>query len=98
MRPRSSGAEDGRFLQHLLVAPLDRALALAERDNRPVAVRQQLDLDMTRTLDVALAEDAVVAECGLGLAPGGVERLVQLGRRADDAHPAPASTRRGLDD
>ena len=72
--------EDRRFLQHFLVATLDRALALAERENRPVAVREQLDLDVPRTLDVALAEDAVVAERGLGLAPGGVERLVQLGR------------------
>ena len=26
----------GRLLEHLLVAPLDRALALAERDDRPV--------------------------------------------------------------
>ena len=53
---------------------------------------------MPRALDVALAEDAVVAECGLGLAAGGVERFVQLGRRADDAHPAPASAGCGLDD
>ena len=69
-----------RLLEHLLVAPLDRALALAERDDVAGAVRQQLDLDVAGPLDVALAEDAVVSERGLGLACRGRERLVELGR------------------
>ena len=47
----------------------------------PCASAEELDLDVARPLDVALAEDAVVAEGGLRLAPRGVERLVQLGRR-----------------
>ena len=86
----------GRLLEHLLVAALDRALALAERDRAAPAVAEQLDLDVPRPLEVALAEDGVVAERGLRLAPGGLERLVELGRRADDAHPAPAAARRRL--
>ena len=64
------------------MAALDRALALAERDDVAVRVGEQLDLDVARPLDVALAEDAVVAERGLRLAPRRLERLVELGRRA----------------
>jgi hopanoid biosynthesis associated radical SAM protein HpnH len=59
----------GRFLEHLLVPPLHRALALAEGDHVAVRVAEQLDLHVTRALDVALAEDALVAERGLGLPP-----------------------------
>ena len=92
------GREDGRLLQHLLVASLDRALALAQRDDRALSVREKLDLDVARPLDVALAEDAVVPEGGLGLALRRLERLLQLSRRADDAHPAPAAAGRSLDD
>ncbi len=86
----------GRLLEHFLVAPLDRALALAERDD-PLAVAEQLDLDVARPLDVALAEHTVVAECGFRLALRGVECLVELGGLADDAHPASAAPCRRLD-
>ena len=79
------------------MAALHRALALAERDHGAVLVAEQLDLDVTRPLDVALAEHGAVAERRLRLAPRGLERLGQLRRLADDAHPAPAAARRGLD-
>src|SRR2546425_316766 len=64
----------------------------------PVRVRKQLDLDVTRPLDVALAEDAVVPERSPRLAPRGLERFVQLDRFPYDTHPAPAATRSRLDD
>ena len=67
-----------RLLEHLLVAPLHRALALAERERRAVRVGEQLDLDVARPLEVALEEDAVVAEAGLRLAPRRLERVVEL--------------------
>ena len=86
----------GRLLQHLLVSPLDGALALPEGEHRPVAVCEQLDLHVARPLEVALDEDRVVAERRLRLAAGGLERVVELGRAADDAHAAPAAARRGL--
>ena len=76
----------GRLLEHLLVAPLHRAVPLAEREHGPVRVREQLDLDVARPLEIALAEDRAVAERGLRLAGGGRERLFQ--RR-----PAPRTTR-----
>src|SRR5438445_13670323 len=51
---------------------------------------------MTGTLDVPLAEDAVVAEGGLRLATSRSQRLVELGRVAHDAHSPPAATRSRL--
>src|SRR5262249_14588658 len=88
----------GRLLEHLLMAALDRAVTLAESRDVAVPVGQELDLDMERVLEVALAEDGVVAErCGR-LATRRRERLVELLRCADDAHPAAASTGRGLDE
>ena len=53
---------------------------------------------MPRTLDVALAEDAVVAEGRARFAACRRERLVELGRVVDDAHPAAAAARGRLDD
>jgi hypothetical protein len=36
----------GALLEQLLVAPLHRAVALADRDHAAVAVREQLHLDV----------------------------------------------------
>ena len=86
-----------RLLEHLLVAALQRAVALAEVDRGAVAVGQHLDLDVARILDVLLDVDRGVGEVGLALAPRGLERAPGLGRRGDDLHPAPAAAGRGLD-
>ena len=88
----------GALLEHLLVAALDGAVALAEGDRVAVRVGEELDLDVARTLDVALEEHRVVAEAGERLALRGLDRFVELLRRADDPHAAPASAGRGLDD
>ena len=50
------------FLDDLLVPALDRALALAEVHDGAVLVGEDLDLDVARPLEVALEEDAAVAE------------------------------------
>ena len=63
-----------RLLDHLLVAALHRALALAERQHRAVLVAEHLDLDVARADDVLLDVHRVVAEGVLRLAPRGVER------------------------
>ena len=63
-----------RFLDHLLVPALHRALALAERDHGAVLVAEHLDLDVPRAVDVLLDVHGVVAEGVLRLAPRGVER------------------------
>ncbi len=68
----------GRLLEHLLVAALYRALALPEREDRALRVAEQLDLDVPRPFDVALAEDALVAEGRLRLALRGCQRIFEL--------------------
>ena len=86
-----------RFLEHLLVTALDRALPLRKGNSMTVAVSEELHLDVTRRLDVPLEEDRVVAECRLGLAPCRLQRRLELRRRADDPHPASAASGRRLD-
>ena len=86
------------LLEHLLVAPLHRAVALAEREHGAVGVGEDLDLDVAGPLDVALAEDGAVAERRLCLARRGRERLFELLRLAHDPHPAPAAAGRRLDE
>ncbi len=68
----------GRLLDHLLVAALDRAFALAQVDDVAVLVAQHLDLDVARVLDELLDEHAVVAEARLGLRAGEREALLGL--------------------
>ncbi|MNN28293.1 hypothetical protein D3C81_1418570 [compost metagenome] len=63
-------ARRGRLLDHLLVAALQRAVALVQVDDIAVAVAEDLHLDVTRTGDVALDQDARIAEGGLPLALG----------------------------
>ena len=88
----------GRALDDLLVAALDRAVALEEVDDRAVLVGEDLHLDMAGALDQLLEIDLVLAEGGLGLAPrrrrcrGASARLV-----ADDAHAAAAAAPRRLE-
>ena len=57
----------GAFLHHLLMAALQRAIALAEMNGVAAAVTNQLDLDMARSLQIFFEIDRVVAERGLGL-------------------------------
>ncbi len=80
------------------MAPLHRAIPLPERQHGAVRIGKQLDLDVPRALDVALAEDRAVTERGFGLPLCGRERLVEAGGIADDAHAAAAAARSGLHD
>ena len=70
----ASTAMRRRLLDHLLVPPLDRALALDERHDGAEAIAEQLDLDVTRTRQPALEVHARVAERGAGLRPRGANR------------------------
>ena len=72
----------GRLLDELLVAPLDRAVALAEVDHVAVRVGEHLHLDVPRILEVALDVDAAVGEVLLALALGRLEGTLRLVRRA----------------
>ena len=88
----------GGLLDDLLVTPLHRAVALAERDDRAVPVAEHLHLHMARLGEVALAEHRAVAERRLGLAGCAVERVREILGSLHDAHAAAAATRRRLDE
>ena len=79
--PRPQLGRDGgrrRFLDQLLMAALDRAVALAEMDDRAMLVAEDLDLDVARAEKRALEKQPPVAEGAPGFracrAQRGVER------------------------
>src|SRR5207248_11693991 len=86
-----------RLLDQLLVAPLDRAVALAEMDDVAVRVREHLHLDVARVDDQLLDVDVRVREVRLPLPPRALERLLPLRRVAHLLHALAAAARRGLD-
>ena len=96
--PRAKGTVDagaGGLLDELLVPPLDRAVAFAEPDDAPVAVREELDLDVTRVLDETLHEERGCAERRDRLARRGAPGGPELRRPGHDAHAlAPATAGR----
>ena len=87
----------GRFLDQLLVAALDRAVALAQVQHLAVLVGQDLHLDVARVLDERLQVHGAVAERGLRLALRGVIAGDQAGLVARDAHAATAAAGGRLD-
>ena len=99
MARRSVGVDGGggRFLEHLLVPSLDRAIPLPEVDAVALAVEQDLDLDVARALEQPLEDETVVVEGGLGLTPGGGELVGEAVGGADGAHALSAAAGRWLD-
>ena len=98
--PPSKRRPDGgrrRLLEDLLVAALDRAVALAEVDARSVRVEQDLDLDVATAFDEPFEDEPVVPERRGRLSPGGREGIGEPFRLPDGAHPLAAATGRGLD-
>ena len=86
-----------RFLDHLLVAALQRAVALVEMDDVAVAVGEHLHLDVARRGDVFLDQHARIAERRLRLARRAFQRGVELGVLVDAAHALAAAARDRLD-
>src|SRR5688500_12833467 len=88
----------GAFLPHLLVAPLQGTVALAEVDGVAAPVPEHLDLDVARLLEVFLDIDRLVAEGRLGFRAGGGESVRKVVLAAGDLHAAPAAPGRRLDE
>ncbi len=86
-------AGGGRLFHQLLAAALERAVAFEQVDDIAVRVAEHLDLEMARTRDQFLEQDAVVAKGGRGLAPGGLDGVGQFGGAIDSADAAPAAPR-----
>jgi hypothetical protein len=87
----------GRFLDHLLVAALERAVALEQVHDVAVAVAEHLHLDVARREDVFLNQHAVVAKRARRLSLCALERVVEVLSGIDAAHPLPAAARDRLD-
>src|ERR1035438_9558247 len=94
------GREERRrgLLDELLVAALDRAVPFAKVDHFPVAVRQDLELDVPGPLDVPLQVHPPVAERLFRLVPGDVVFLGERNVVVGDPHAAPAPAGDRLDD
>src|SRR6478609_3867532 len=71
---------------------LQAALALTQVDDIAVRVGKHLDLDMARIADETFDEQRVVAERTARLAPGGLDRRLQLMLVVDEPHPLAAAT------
>ncbi|GAB3951032.1 hypothetical protein GCM10027614_52370 [Micromonospora vulcania] len=91
------GHDRRRLFDDLLMAALDRALPVAERDHPAVGVAEDLHLDVPAALDVPLDEDRAVAERGGRLAARRSDGLGEPGVVPDDPHPAAAATGGRLD-
>ena len=87
----------GGFLDDLLVAPLHRAVADAERPRRALAIGDHLDLDVPRARDQAFQEDDAAAERAERLLAGALVGVGQVAGRGDHADAAPAAARAGLE-
>ena len=76
----------GRFLDHFLVAALERAIALAEMNDVAVCVGEHLDLDVAGLGDVALDQHVRIAEARLSLALRAFQGGFEIVRPLDAAH------------
>lgn len=83
----------GCFLDDLLVASLERAVAGAERPDPAVSVGHDLDLDVPAALHVGLGEDLAVPERGRRLRGRCRQLPGQFGEFAYDPHSASTAAR-----
>jgi hypothetical protein len=78
------------------MAPLQRAVALAEMDGAAAAIAEHLDFDVARLLQIFFQIDRGIAECGLGFIGGGRQRQHQVVGGLRNLHAASAAARRRL--
>ena len=85
------------LLEHLLVAPLQRALPLEEVDGVAVRVGQHLDLDVAGSVDDLLEIDGGVPEGAQGFARRALQGRGQVLGAGHQTQALSAPARRGLD-
>src|SRR6266852_477922 len=88
----------GTFLDNLLVAALDRTLALTKVDQVAGGITAHLDFDVARLLQQAFKEDGGITEGCLGLAPGARQLFREVGSGVYLAHALAATSSRGFDE
>ena len=87
-----------RFFQNLLVAALQRAVAVTQVNGVTLAVGQHLDFHVTRIAEELLQIDHRVAEHRTGFAAGQLGRFDQVFFLVHHAHAATTAAASGLDD
>lgn len=92
-----SQARGRGLFNDLLMASLDRAIALKQVDDVVVLVGKHLDFDVARTLQVLFDQHLVVAKGLDGLALGRLEHLFKLRGRSHDTHTFASAALDGLD-
>ena len=90
-------ARGGGFLDHLLVAALQRAIAFEQVDDIAVAVAEHLHLDMARALNIFLDQHMRIAERGARLTLARGEASAKSACALDQPHPLAAAARDRLD-
>src|SRR5580658_4309355 len=85
-----------RFLDQLLMPPLNRALALKKHLDITVLICQYLELDMPRPLDELLHVQFAVAKSVRGLGRCRMIKIRQLLGAPNDSHTASAAASLGL--
>jgi len=88
----------GGLLDHLLVPPLHRAVALSQVHDVAVRVGHHLDLEVARASDQPLQQQPVVAERGGGFPAGSPHGRGHFRGVAGDLHPFPPAAEDGLDE
>src|SRR2546427_8831049 len=99
-QPASQRRCDGhrrRFFDELLVTALDTALALSQRDDAARPVGEDLDLDVSRALEVLLDVHRPRPKRLLRLAVRPAQRGLDLVERAHEPHPLAATPGRRLE-
>ena len=87
----------GRFLDHLLVPPLYRAVALAEMDSVALAVGKNLYLDMARLDDGFFQNQLAIAKGVFRFRPRQLDRVGDIAEIMDQPHAAATAASGGLD-
>ena len=87
-----------RLLNHLLVAPLQRAVALTELDHVALGVPEDLEFDVPRGGDQLFQIEGIITERRGRLRPCFLKGALDLIRGKGSPHPAAASARGGLDE
>src|SRR4051812_14631486 len=83
---RGPQARRGRLFDHLLMAPLSGAVALAEGDHFAPPVAEQLHFDVPRALDEPLQKYAALTEILLSERANGLEDLADFCGVSADLH------------
>ncbi len=99
-KPRSNfrcDARRGGLFQHLLVAALSGAVALAQRDHAASSIAEKLYLDVAGPRDRPFEEHAGVAEVRAAQTRDHIERTRQLFRGPAQPHPDAAAARGALE-